>query len=238
MAAQTVCCPAKRSSRPPGRASAAPVTKPCSRRHFCPTPELALFKLEAAVQAVGESDPTHPALHDALKRARAQAELRSVQDRISATETFFQIARNGEKDLQETEKARAVLSVAEAKLHQENESISQLRSSSVAKLDGVRVSVPPPTSPVRFWAGVGAVASFSARVDARTGPAASRIGWPEWRGRTSKEVQIVGRAFNISCIGSSTTGQRQRRDASSLKETLIDQAHSSVRRVPPISHDP
>ena len=168
----------KRSSRPPGRASAAPATKPCSsclgslagasgsRRHFCPTPELALPKLEAAVQAVGESDLTYPALYDALKRPCPQAELRPVQGRISATETFLQRARNREKDLQETEKARAALSVAEAKLHQENESISQAgdRLRALRKeADGVRVSVPPPTSPVRFWTGVGAVAIFQCK---------------------------------------------------------------------------
>ena len=78
------------------------------------------------MQAAGESDPIYLALHEGLNRARAQAELRPVEDCITATETFLQMARKrAENDRQEVKKARAASSSAKAKLHQENASIAQ-----------------------------------------------------------------------------------------------------------------
>ena len=55
---------------------------------------------------------------------------------------------------------------------------------------------------------------FCARVDARTRPVASRIVGPEWRGRTSQEVQIIGRAiFTTTGEGSSRVHAGLRREA-------------------------
>ena len=50
-------------------------------------------KLEAAMQAIGESDPAYPGLQDALKKARSQAQEKLVQDCIGGTELFFERAR-------------------------------------------------------------------------------------------------------------------------------------------------
>ena len=50
---------------------------------------LATPNSEAASQAVGGTDLTFPALHDALEHAHAQTELRPVQDHVGATGTFL-----------------------------------------------------------------------------------------------------------------------------------------------------
>ena len=42
-------------------------------------------KLEAALAAVRESNPTYARLQDALKKAKAQAQVRPVADRIAST---------------------------------------------------------------------------------------------------------------------------------------------------------
>ena len=52
-----------------------------------------IAKLEAAMVAVGESDPTYPSLFDALQKARALAEVQPVQDRIASTESIITRAR-------------------------------------------------------------------------------------------------------------------------------------------------
>ena len=50
-------------------------------------------KLETAVAAVGESDPSFPAHQEALKKAKAQAQVRPVEDRISSTKVFIERAK-------------------------------------------------------------------------------------------------------------------------------------------------
>ena len=49
-------------------------------------------KLEAAMAAVGESDPTFAGLQDALKKAKAQAQVRPVADRIASSKVFIERA--------------------------------------------------------------------------------------------------------------------------------------------------
>ena len=51
------------------------------------------LKLEAAMQAVGESDPAYPGLLEALKKTRVQAQVKHVQDRITGTKSFLERAR-------------------------------------------------------------------------------------------------------------------------------------------------
>ena len=55
--------------------------------------QLRVTKLEAAIQAVGEDDPAVMGLKEALQKARIQAQLRPVQDRISHTEAFLNRSR-------------------------------------------------------------------------------------------------------------------------------------------------
>ena len=58
-------------------------------------------KLEAAISAVGESDPTFPALQEALRQARKRAQVQPVESRIKSSEFFIERAKkrveNGRK---------------------------------------------------------------------------------------------------------------------------------------------
>ena len=48
-----------------------------------------VVKLEAALMAIGEADPAAAGLQEALSKARLQAQVRPVQDRITHTEAFL-----------------------------------------------------------------------------------------------------------------------------------------------------
>ena len=50
-------------------------------------------KLEAAILAVGDCDPTFPALHEALSQARRQAQVPPVESRIKSSEFFLERAK-------------------------------------------------------------------------------------------------------------------------------------------------
>ena len=50
-------------------------------------------KLEAAMAALGESDPTYSTLQEALKKAKAQVHVRPVDERIVSAKTFIERAK-------------------------------------------------------------------------------------------------------------------------------------------------
>ena len=78
-------------------------------------------KLEAAIAAVGESDPTCATLREALARAKSQAQERPVADRIKHTNIFIERARKRVSSLQEdVKKAQAVVALAQEKLARKN----------------------------------------------------------------------------------------------------------------------
>ena len=52
-----------------------------------------VVKLEAAIVAIGDEDPAATGLKEALAKARVQAQLRPVQDRIAHTEAFLDRSR-------------------------------------------------------------------------------------------------------------------------------------------------
>ena len=109
--------------------------------------------LETALEAVRESDPAYPALVDALKRARTQAQVRLVADRISATESFLERARKRvEKERKEVDRAKAELAKAEAQLVLEEESLREGGSRLHAHKQEANGSAqsPPATAPVDF----------------------------------------------------------------------------------------
>lgn len=197
-----------------------------------------VVKLEAAILAVGESDPTYPGLFDALKRARSQAELRPVQDRIAATETFLERARKrAQKERQEVEKARAILCAAEAKLSQEEDSISQAEDRLHALQEearGMQESVPPATVPCDFAQELAQLRSSVQQLmrerDQLRAELAGQSGARE-EGRPRKCRSLAEPSTDLALVlpSQSPQGKGKGRDPSSLMETLIDQAHFSVR---------
>ena len=77
-------------------------------------------KLEAAIAAVGDSDPTCATLRKALARAKSQAQERPVADRIKHTNIFIERAKKRVHALQEDVKmAQAAVVVAQEKLAKE-----------------------------------------------------------------------------------------------------------------------
>ena len=82
----------RQSSKPPGKGPGSQVTPQPEAKRRGPLPEEAVSiararvaKLEAAMAAVGEADPTFSHLQEALKKAKAQCQVRPVEDRIAAT---------------------------------------------------------------------------------------------------------------------------------------------------------
>ena len=110
-------------------------------------------KLEAAMLAIGESDPEYPGLQDALKKARSQAQEKPVQDRIGGTELFLERARKRVVAArQEVEKAKEGVVSAEGKLALEEEEVCKVE----ARLLGLKQEAnhmpasPRPTVPADF----------------------------------------------------------------------------------------
>ena len=79
--------------------------------------QIRVTKLEAAIQAVGEDDPAAMGLKEALQKARIQAQLRPVQDRISHTEAFLNWSRKRlETMMSEARKLREDITELESKI--------------------------------------------------------------------------------------------------------------------------
>ena len=120
-------------------------------------------KLEAAMQSVGESDPTYPSLLEALKTARSQAQVKPVQDRIAGTEAFLERARKrASVALQELDSAREKLATAEGKLALEEESVHQVEARLLElrqEANGMAAS-PTPTVPADVVQELTRLASF------------------------------------------------------------------------------
>ena len=110
-------------------------------------------KLEAAMAVLGESDPTYPALLEALKKVKSQTQVRPVDERIASTRTFLERApmRIG-SCREEVARAQEVLTQAQAKLQSEEQALVEgearlaaLTAESVAPREDV-----PPTVPANF----------------------------------------------------------------------------------------
>ena len=157
-----------------------------------------------AMEAVRESDPTYPAVVDALKRARTQAQVRPVADSISATESFLERAwKRVEKERKEVDRATAELAKAGCQLVLEEES---LREGKVASTLSKWVSAESTCcSPCRFCSGIGAIEESGTRVVAGAGPVEVPIGRADvqfTRRGSSKEGKVVG--FSLSKVDDAT----------------------------------
>ena len=74
-------------------------------------------KLEAAMAALGESDPTYPALQEALKKAKGQIHVRHVEERVASSKTFLERAKKRIGSCcEEVVQAQEVLAKAQANL--------------------------------------------------------------------------------------------------------------------------
>ena len=115
-----------------------------------------VVKLEAAMAAVGETDPTFGHLREALKTAKAQCQVRPVEDRIASTKDFIERARKRIVACQaEVSQAQEALVKAQSKLHQEEQGLSDGEARLATLMQesaegGPRVEEVPPTIPADF----------------------------------------------------------------------------------------
>ena len=81
--------------------------------------QVRVTKIEAAIQAVGEDDPAAMGLKEALQKARVQAQLQPVQDRMSHTEAFLNRSRKRlETMTSESRKLREDITELESKIQE------------------------------------------------------------------------------------------------------------------------
>ena len=104
-------------------------------------------KLEAAMAALGESDPTYLALQEALKKAKAQSQVRPVEERIASSKVFIERAKKRIGICQEeVARAQQVHSKAQAKLQSEEQGLAEGEArlaDLIAESEGSRVEGVP-----------------------------------------------------------------------------------------------
>ena len=107
-------------------------------------------KLEVAMAAVGETDPTFGALQEALKKAQSQAQARPVADRIASTKVFIERAKKRVTVCrEEVSRAQELFAQAQTKLQSEEQGL-------VRHVCGLffrrvrRAEEPLPTAPASF----------------------------------------------------------------------------------------
>ena len=192
-------------------------------------------KLERAMEVVGESDPIYPGLVDALKRARTQAQVRPVADRISATESFIERARKrAEKERKEVEKAKAELAKAEAQLVLEEESLREGENRLLVlrqEANGEDQS-PLATVPVDFAQELvqlrTMVQDLLREREQLKSELAGQVSTPHEEGRPRKARSLASPSPDLMSI-SNQPALGNCRDPSRLMETLINRADTALR---------
>ena len=106
--------------------------------------QVRVAKLEAALLALGEEDPAAVGLKEALTKARIQAQVRPVQDRVAQTEAFLVRSRKKlESMVAEAEKIRVDIKELEAKIQDGERRLDALQSDTRAQLSPFTVASDP-----------------------------------------------------------------------------------------------
>ena len=194
-----------------------------------------MAKLEAAISAVGESDPTFLALQEALKQARKHAQVQPVESRIKSWEFFIERAKKRvECARKEVECANAKVVAAEMTLTSELSALQDGEQRHAALLaEASRTSEqPPPTVPVDFAAELTQLRSLVAelqreREELRLELGQRGVATPAEEGRPRKSIRSLSTPasdlmlpHNQLAISGGHSGSG--RNPSVLMETLID----------------
>ena len=103
-----------------------------------------MAKLEAALLALGEEDPAAVGLKQVLTKARIQAQVRPVQDRVAQTEAFLVRSRKKlESMVVEAEKIRLDIKELEAKIQDGERRLDALHAEAKAQPSPFIVSSDP-----------------------------------------------------------------------------------------------
>ena len=184
----------------------------------------------------GEDDPAVTGLKEALRQARLQAQVRPVDDRIKATKMFIERSRKRVHSVrEEITKAQEVVLEAQAKLTKEEEALEGGLKRLNSLQDGLSEQPPPPlAAPADFAREVAELracvqALQVERDDLRAEVARQNV---EGRPRNARSLAVPSPDLVMrdnSMQSPSVLAIRSGRNSSSVMETLIDQADSSVK---------
>ena len=165
-----------------------------------------VLKLEAAIAAVGESDPTCATLREALARAKSQAQERPVADRMKHTNIFIERARKRVSSLQEdVKKGTGSCSARTREVGPGRIEVARRRSpfAGVATGGGHQDGLPggPTHYPVQFRTRIGTVEGMCGRVTVGTGRSPCQVA-EFGRSRRQRAQAAQGFGFTSSRFGS------------------------------------
>ena len=117
--------------------------------------QIRVTKLEAAIQAVGENDPAAMGLKEALQKARVQAQLRAVQDRMSHTEACLNRSQKRlETVMSEARKLREDITELESKIQDGERRLEGLRAEASVQPSPFVIATDPQERSVSFAQGL------------------------------------------------------------------------------------
>ena len=202
-------------------------------------------KLEAAMAAVGETDPTFTHLQEALKKAKAQCQVRPVEDRIASSKEFIERAKKRIVACQaEVSEAQEALAKAQSKLQQEEQGLTDGEARLAILLQesaevGPQVEVPP-TVPANFAQELvelrACLSEFrrensdlhSQLLSGRSGEERERK-HPRNLASSTLDLVPLNRTPPDAGVGVGQSMPLATADASLRMETLIDNAEASLR---------
>ena len=206
-------------------------------------------KLEAS--AVGETDPTSTHLQEASKKAKAQCQVRPVEDRIASSKEFI------EEDCcvsSRSQSAQEALGKAQSELQQEEQGLTDGEARLAILMQesaevGPRVEEVPPTMPANFAQELVELRACLRVAATKLGFAFAVIVWSEWRRTRTQTAQKFGKFHSrfgtvepgshrcrFGCWSEHATDDS--RCTSVRMETLIDNAEESLlcsNRINPLS---
>ena len=219
--------------------------KAVSGKNF-PQPRRGDFRGERTCGEVGGCDQCvgrgrHPAvtgLKEALRQARLQAQVRPVDDRIKATKMFIERSRKRVDSVgEEVTKAQEAVLEAQAKLTKEEEALEdglKRLNSLQQEADGLPEQPPPPTAPADFARELAKLRACVQALQVERDDLRAEVARQNVEGRSRKARSLAVPSPDLvmgdnSMQSPSVLAIRSSRNSSSVMETLIDQADSSVK---------
>ena len=173
-----------------------------------------VVKLEAALMAIGEEDPAAAGLLEALSKARLQAQVRPVQDRITHTEAFLSRSKKKLETLNaEASRIQEELAQVSARIRDGERRLEALKAEAIAQPSPFTMQ-PDPQEEIRLLR--------------------ARIAQMEKQGSMEDGTQEGSQKRPKTCATSSValvpfTRARNRSQSGSMMSDLIDQADAALR---------
>ena len=177
-------------------------------------------------------------LKEALRQARLQAQVRPVDDRINSTKMFIERSRKRVDSVgEEVTKAQEAVLEAQAKLTKEEEALEdglKRLNSLQQEADGLPEQPPPPAAPADFARELAKLRACVQALQVERDDLRAEVARQNVEGRPRKARSLAVPSPDLvmgdnSMQSPSVLAIRSSRNSSSVMETLIDQADSSVK---------